>query len=73
MVNTLLVSVLGTKNSFLPAATAGVKIKAYLKPGGNQEEQREIKSVLQFIALAFTRSSPSLTTSGNPLAAYLRK
>lgn len=64
---------LGTKNKFLLTVTAEVEITAYLKPGGNQKEQREIRSVLQLIAPAFARSSLGLTTSGNSLAAYLRK
>lgn len=64
---------LGTKNKFMLTVTAGAEIKAYLKPGGNYEEQREIRSVLQFIALAFARSSPGLTTSGNSLAAHLSR
>ena len=64
---------LGTKNKFLLTVTAGVEIKAYLKPGGNREEQRELRSVLQLIALAFARSSSGLIASGNSLVAYLRK
>lgn len=60
-----LTSVLATKNQFpLPAAT-GKEIKTYSTSGGNQEEKREIRSVLQRAALACA-SFPGLTIQGIP-------